>query len=123
MPAHNVNPFGLRGPCADCPFRTDKPFYLGQARREEIADGLRAGADFPCHKTIDYSHDDGGRRTPGTQFCGGALATIERGDDGPNQGMRIAERLGMYDPSRLDPDAPVPDGLDAWVDDDPECRS
>lgn len=122
MTRPRANPFGLRGPCADCPFRSDKPFHLGPGRRQEIADGLRAGADFPCHKTIDYTaHEDEGRgqRTPGTQWCGGALATIERGDEGPNQSMRIGERLGLYDPSRIDPDAPVHDGLDEWVAADP----
>lgn len=34
------------------------------------------------------------------------LILAER-DGGPNQMMRICERLGMYDPSKLDTSAPV----------------
>jgi hypothetical protein len=121
MPARNVNPYGLTGPCDACPFRTDKQFPLGVDRRQEIADSLMVeDTEFRCHKTLDYS-DGEARVTSGSQVCGGALVVMAKADQGYPQMTRIAGRVGMFDPSRLDLDAPVPDDLDDWVADDPEA--
>lgn len=113
--------FKLRKPCANCPFRTDRPFYLHRDRAAEIAQALQGGSTFTCHKTtIDAPEADwddaGGDRIdgPNAQMCAGALVVMER-EDAPNQMMRIAERLGMYDRRKLDMAAPVPDSLAAWV--------
>lgn len=106
--------FDLRGPCADCPFRTDKPFYLGERRAAEIADSMvDDDAPFTCHKTIDYSSGEP-NVTDNGRACAGAMVILEKMGH-PNQEMRIAERLGWYDPARLDMDAPVPDSMDEWV--------
>lgn len=106
--------FSLRGPCADCPFRTDKPFFLGHDRAREIADSIvDDDAPFTCHKTIDYSSGEADVTENGRE-CGGVMVILERMQH-PNQGMRIAERLGIYDPARLDMDAPVPDTMEEWV--------
>jgi hypothetical protein len=114
-----VNPYGLTGPCKDCPFRSDKPFALGAERRQEIADSMTEGqAEFNCHKTLDYSNGTGEKR-PGTQVCGGALVVLAKGDHGFPQLTRIAGAMGMFDPTLLDLEAPVPDSLEEWVAEDP----
>lgn len=100
--------FDLVRPCPQCPFRTDVGAYLRGDRAVEIAQSLARGADFPCHKTTVTDPDDESQRaaTGESQFCAGALIALER-SDAPNQAMRFAERLGLYDPSKLDMDAPV----------------
>lgn len=105
----------LTTPCGDCPFRTDRPFPLTAQRATEIAECLRGGGDFPCHKTLDY--DGTGEpdiNGPRAQRCAGMLIVMERSGD-RNRIMQIAERLGLYDPRRLDMAAPVFPSLDAWV--------
>lgn len=131
-----TNIYTLKGPCSNCPFRSDKPFYLDEDRVTEIAESLRDGATFYCHKTVVYDDppesqdldpeasdacDDeesdpsfSGRITNRARACAGALATMER-EGRPNQIMRIAHRLGFYDPENLDKDAPVYPSLAAWT--------
>ena len=105
--------FDLIHPCANCPFRSDIAFYLHRARKQEIANGLLRDQTFTCHKTVDYS-DDEPRDTSSSQHCAGALIILERLER-PNQMMRIAERLGLYDRRRLDMNAPVYPDFDAWI--------
>lgn len=106
--------FTLTQPCTHCPFRSDRDPYLRPERAQEIADDLRRGDWFACHKTCDYDDDGEGAIGSRARACAGALITMERADE-PNNAMRVAERLGLYDHTRLDMDAPVHDGLDAWV--------
>ena len=107
--------FGLKRPCANCPFRTDIPPFLHPERAQGICDAmLVADESFWCHKTIDYSEDSEGSITRKTQHCAGAMILLEKLDR-PNQLMRIAERLGMYDRTQLDMAAPVFDRPDAFV--------
>lgn len=110
------NPYRAVRPCAHCPFRTDVEVYLRADRAREIADSLRQGSGFPCHETTASDpEDDSSRMVVDTTIeCAGALIVQEKAGQ-PNQQMRIAERLGIYDPSRLDMEAPVPDSLSAWV--------
>lgn len=105
--------FKLTAPCRDCPFRSDRPFPLRPERGEEIAHALLSDGSFHCHKTVDYSDDE--PSSVGAQECAGSLIILER-MGAPHQMMRIAERLGMYDHTKLDMDAPVYDDLDEWVD-------
>lgn len=109
------DPFRLKKVCADCPFRADIPFHgLRPERVAEIAHALRGGATFHCHKTLDYDDDIEATVTGSSQFCAGALATMEKGQE-PNQIVQIAERLGIYDPSDFDWEGqPVFVGLDEW---------
>lgn len=114
------NPFRLKKVCADCPFRADVPFYgLHPERVADIAQALRDGATFHCHKTVSYdlAEQHGEERSAATsqsQFCAGALATMEKGQE-PNQIVRIAERLGLYVRDDFDwGGQPVFVGLDAW---------
>jgi hypothetical protein len=122
-----VHPFHLRASCANCPFRTDLAggHYLTHDRAREIADGLREGATFHCHKTTVYG-DDGEGDPEGTlvadhrsQACAGALGTMlrERGGQGYwPQDVRMAIGFGWYDPERMDKRDPLYDSLSDWVD-------
>lgn len=123
MPSRD--PFRLKKVCTDCPFRADRDFHGLRAERvADIAQSLRDGATFHCHSTLDYSlseelDESGEPCSPvveKSQFCAGALATMEQGGE-PNQIVRIAERLGIYDPEEFDWESqPVFEGLDAWED-------
>jgi hypothetical protein len=88
--------FDLKTPCIDCPFikgsRTN--VTLAEGRIEEIVDDLRKDKSFTCHKTLEK---------PKEQHCAGALIFLEK-ENRPNQMMRIAERLGMYDRRKLNMD-------------------
>lgn len=108
-------PYTLKDPCADCPFRSDKQFYLTPERADEIADSLRSnGADFHCHKTVDYSGEDGqGQVVKKTRVCAGALITMEK-EGTTTQAMRLGERLGLYNRENLNMAAPVYDSLEEW---------
>jgi hypothetical protein len=99
--------FELRTPCPKCPFRRDVKPYLRRDRAQEIADSLtRQQQTFPCHLTVEYGDD--GEEIYGTheQHCAGALIILEAMNR-PNQMMRIAERMGVYDRRKLATDAPV----------------
>ena len=94
-------------PCDSCPFRSDIPPFLRSDRREQISRELERGGEFPCHKTTVEDEDELRlKATEKSQFCAGALILQERMGQ-PNQIMRIAERMGMYDASKLDMKAPV----------------
>jgi hypothetical protein len=101
--------FDLTRPCGDCPFRSDKQFGLLPERVRGILGGGKGkswwpACSFPCHKTIIYG--DGDAVIPETaQQCAGVMAILHR-ENRPNDAMQIAERLGLWDPSKLDPDAP-----------------
>lgn len=100
-------------PCKNCPFRTDSlEGWLGNNRASEISNSLTVeDKTFPCHKTVDYdSQDDdeafSGVLTNETQHCAGALIMLEKMNK-PNQMMRIAERLGLYNRTKLKMDSPI----------------
>jgi len=100
--------FDLVRPCPHCPFRTDGEGYLREDRARDIALALARGADFACHQTTVDDPDDEFERiaTSKSQMCAGAMIAMLR-EDAPNQTMRIAERLGLFDPGKLDTNAPV----------------
>jgi len=111
--------FDLRRPCGNCPFRHDIRPFLTVARATEIVEALAparpgGGQTFTCHKTTvnadDDDEDGGGRRVdgPNAQHCAGALIMLEKAEllmD--NQMLRIAMRLGLFDPTILDLNSPV----------------
>lgn len=104
--------FDLIRPCPHCPFRTDcMEGWLGRGRAREIAQSLLvADQPFPCHRTTKWDEDgEGGPEPvpdPRDQHCAGALLVMEAEGAAP-QLARIAGRLGMYDPDRLDTRAPT----------------
>jgi hypothetical protein len=92
--------FDLKRPCVNCPFRkgVGETFQLHPERLREIFNATA----FQCHKTVDYSDDEpsSGDRP---QQCAGLMAVLHRSDR-HNQIMQVAERLGHFDPSTVDPD-------------------
>jgi len=112
------NSYDLTKPCNNCPFRTDVKPYLRAARVAKLESDLVGGqASFTCHKTTVESEpdEDGESRLvegPKSQHCAGAMILLEK-IGRPNQMMRIAERLRLYAPAKLDLKAPVFDSFDA----------
>ncbi|MFE5321605.1 hypothetical protein ACFQ88_23145 [Paenibacillus sp. NPDC056579] len=88
--------FNLKKPCRDCPFLhgSSTNVTLAEGRLEGIARDLMSGLSFPCHKTLDL-------KSTNREHCAGALLYLER-EERPNQIMRIAERLGLYDHTKLE---------------------
>jgi hypothetical protein len=87
--------FNLKKPCPDCPFLkgSNTNTTLHPARIPGIVRDLLRGSTFQCHKTLGKEK---------AEHCAGALLYLER-EEAPNQLMRIAERLGSYDPDMLEP--------------------
>jgi hypothetical protein len=104
--------YTLPGPCSNCPFRNDQPSYLRPERVVEIGTAILNQEDFMCHKTVDYTEDEG-RTAAKTRVCGGALATLDR-EGKSTQMQRITERLGMP-VATFAPDLPVYDSVAEWV--------
>jgi hypothetical protein len=100
--------YDLKKPCAHCPFRTDcRPGWLGRSRAQEIATAITdQQATFACHETTVEGEDGEQKETNDSQHCAGAMILLEK-INRPNQMMRICERLGLYDRTKLDMDAPV----------------
>lgn len=66
-----------------------------------------ASGEFPCHQTADADNDESEyRATEKSVHCAGALIWNEKRNS-PHQMMRICERTGSYDMSKLNMDAPV----------------
>ena len=106
--------FDLKRPCRDCPFLKSMHFGLGRERAEGIVHAITDQGWFPCHKTTQ-SDDEGMRAiTNKSQACAGALIIAEK-TDRKGSGMQIGFRLGIYDPTRLDLDAPVFDNFEQWI--------
>ncbi len=100
--------FDLKRPCPGCPFRVGDGAvrYLGRRRATQIVDSMIThDAHFSCHQTNDFSSGDV-RETADSQHCAGAAIMLMRAGQ-PNQIMRIAGRIGWFDPKNLDMDAEV----------------
>ncbi len=109
---------GVR-PCAHCPFRNDIRPYLTVGRVVEITSSLLQDGSFPCHETtVDVEDEETGegRRiaTADSLQCAGAMIILEKIEQ-PNQIMRIMERIGAYDRTKMDMDAPVYDDFDEMI--------
>lgn len=80
---------------------------MGKEYAQEIANSLLLeDQSFSCHETIEYGDDGEFVRSPEESHCAGALIFLEI-QNKPNQIMRIAERLGLYDRTKLDMGARV----------------
>lgn len=93
--------FDLRTPCPDCPFLCGSSTNrsLDPERIQGIVTDIKNNATFTCHKTLDLP-------TPVQQHCAGALIFLENGEH-PNNMLRIAERLVLYDHTRLNRKADI----------------
>lgn len=103
--------FDRTKPCKSCPFRTGPEAlrFLGRDRAEDIVESLvDRQQTFTCH-------DDIGLPERKRQHCVGAMIMLEAVNR-PNQMMRISERLGGYDRTKLTGQEEVFDNFDDWVD-------
>jgi hypothetical protein len=99
--------YNLTEPCDQCPFLIGSGFTY----RSLVA---HASGEFPCHKQckIEETEEQGDifvPRNEKTNHCAGALIFLEK-QDAPHQMMRICERLGLYDRTKLNMNAPVVGG-------------
>lgn len=99
--------FKLKRPCKSCPFKIGQGerYQLSKERLKEIF----AASAFQCHATVHYDGDtvdEEGFTVPDSgdkpQQCAGLMTVLHR-EGIPNQIMQIAERVGFFDPSKLDP--------------------
>jgi hypothetical protein len=97
--------YNMTTPCDQCPFTmTPKQFSMKQLL-------AHASGEFACHKAcnLEETDDRGSIFVPKgdmTPHCAGALIFLEK-RDAPHQMMRIVERLGMYDRTKLNMEAKV----------------
>lgn len=92
--------YTLYKPCDACPFLKGSGFKLPALKRH-------AAGEFACHKTCTLDDTEGVfEPRKNSPHCAGALIFLEKRGQ-PNQMMRICERLGMYDRSKLDMTAEV----------------
>lgn len=83
-------------PCKECPFLNVYKKGYSLKRLTAFASG-----EFPCHKSAEINEDDEFTATNKSVHCAGALIFNEKRNN-PHQMMRISERLGMYDYTKLD---------------------
>ena len=99
--------YEMRSPCNECPFLIDSGFTFAALM-------AHASGEFPCHKKCDLDEESSYVEKPGktksgrdkTPHCAGALIFLEKREQS-HQMMRIWERLGMYDRTKLNMDANV----------------
>ena len=98
----------MTSPCGSCPFKKDVNLCLTKKRAREIVSGIvDQDKTFKCHKTIGLAEDK-------AQHCAGALIMLEK-IERPNQLMRIYERIGCYDRSKLNMKAEVFDSFKDFI--------
>lgn len=93
--------YGLKKPCASCPFVEANDFPLDPERIEEIAE-----ADgFACHNTVDYDawdeDEEGYVPTAGEHHCYGHLVIQWAQHTGFLTVTAWAAREGAFDPTAL----------------------
>ena len=95
--------YKMTTPCDACPFLIGSGFSY----RSLVAHSV---GEFGCHKAckLTDTEDEGEIYQPKdkTPHCAGALIFLEK-QNAPHQMMRICERLGMYDASKLNMGADV----------------
>ena len=104
--------YDLKKPCSNCPFLRSTHFRFSTSRMVEIVEA----ETFPCHKTLDYTKEGPVRVREQSRHCAGHLILREKMEM-PTQLMRIAERIGMYDRTKLEMDSDVYDTLDEMIED------
>lgn len=94
--------YNLTTPCDACPFLVGSGFTIRRLNEHAIG-------EFACHKACDIDEDEGNfveKKNGKTPHCAGVLIYLEKRGK-PHQMMRIAERLRLYDHTKLDMKAPV----------------
>lgn len=93
--------YNLHTPCDQCPFLKKMKHGFSLRRLFELV----GEGSFHCHKT-GTENEDGFQPTENSSHCAGALIFLEKRNT-PNQIMRIAERIGLYDRRKLNMKAPI----------------
>lgn len=98
--------YDMTQPCDACPFLEKNKHAFTKDRLRDLS-----GSEFPCHKTADSIEDEeeGGseyKANADSLHCAGALIFLEKRGQS-TQMMRIMERMGGYDRTKLDMDAAV----------------
>lgn len=93
--------YKMTTPCDECPFLKESGFTLHSLKQH-------SRGEFPCHKQCDLDDEGNFVEKPNDKsaHCAGALIFLEK-QNAPHQMMRINERIGRYDHTKLDMDAPV----------------
>jgi hypothetical protein len=94
----------MTNPCDQCPFLTKMKRGFTLARLKEFA-----SKEFPCHQTASIIEDEEiseYHANANSVHCAGALIFNEKRGFA-NQMMRIGERIGIYDASKLNMKADV----------------
>lgn len=87
--------YDMAEPCDECPFAEGSGFTV--ARLSQFA-----SSEFPCHKACKVNEQGNFvPRNSKTPHCAGALIFNEKRSQ-PHQMMRICERIGKYDRTKLD---------------------
>ncbi len=93
--------YDLHKPCKNCPFLKKGGVRLTRGRVNEIAGMMLGGrGEFPCHRTTRENADGDLVETSKSKHCAGALIFAEK-HNRSTQMMRICERIGMYDRTKL----------------------
>jgi hypothetical protein len=95
--------------CSNCPFRTDKAFYLHPVRRQEIANTLLNDQVFLCHKQLKLPVAD---RRP----CVGSAIVLDK-EQGvmSNLAYRLHIRFNGFS-DNYDESVPVFNSLQEFID-------
>jgi len=93
--------YDMTTPCNDCPFLKKYKKGFTTRRLQEFIQG-----EFPCHKTAEDDEEEGLVGTDKSSHCAGALIYMEK-HNRSHQMMRIAERLCLYDHTKLNMEADV----------------
>ncbi|MBZ9715553.1 DUF6283 family protein [Deinococcus multiflagellatus] len=104
--------FGLSQPCPECPFRKDRPGFLGRARVQHIIDEQAEGVPFMCHKTTSARGIRPGDRR--ARYCAGAMRYGEA-THRHILPMRLGMAYGLWSPDQLRRDVPVLDSPGALL--------
>ena len=92
--------YTMTTPCDACPYLIGSGFTWESLQ-------AHASGQFACHKTCELSDGSGVYEAKKKALhCAGALIMLEKMGR-PHQMMRICERLGMYDSSKMNMAAPV----------------
>lgn len=91
--------YDMREPCDECPFLEHQALPVKRLRQF-------ASGEFPCHKACNVEDGKFVPRNDKTPHCAGALIFNELRNT-PHQMMRICERIGLYDRTKLNMDAEV----------------
>lgn len=97
----------LRAPCDNCPFRHDVHRFLHEKRYADIAASvIDRGENFTCHKHNDFDDEGQAVNNLRSMSCAGSMIFL-RHVGKPNTMMKVMERMGWFDSSKLRMDAPV----------------